>query len=785
MKRSRPDYAVPPSAKTVNAALVAARGSAPLLLIAREHVSTFNTVNAATLLQRLARCDAADIAALDGEALDVVSRASLAALSTSRADENARTLTSIIFGAATLHLGGVVRALVERLGPRGLAAADAGVVSTLCWALGTLQQKYARGEDAGLALDAPLLLTLVCRVTAVAPSFSVREASQAAWGLSRAKIIAPLALAAIARAVAGTSAGDCPPQAMSTLAWAFAKAGAAGGGDSPRLFEWLERVAARSLRVFNPQDLGNLAWAFSRQDGGILARPTLLAEFAAVLTPARVATLPVSVVTNLMQALSTDAAAAARAVAAAPLAALGARAIESLLSADDCAPDDVGLIASAIARGVIQPRGADAASRALSCAAKQCGGDMSWRSVAFLDVAMRRLGEMPRGAARRALQARSLAVVDELARECDAAAASLSAHLLSLVPRPWPVPGDRRATVLLVGDDIDGRVGRALEEDGYSISRWRRFACDRSGGCSGDEAAPWPRFEGGHCDLAVLRYPGGADAFTFALAAIGNHLSSGASLIVHGTAAEGAVSASAVKSPYFSPSATPSTGLAGAVVWTLTRTPTPSGAALEAFASRVAVPALSPSWVTYPGLFAGGGLDVMTSALLSEIPALPPSARVLDFACGSGALAAALLAREPTLRVVLLDADAVALAAARENVQSARRVVCADGWPESSARVLGARKGFDVVVSNPPVHRGVPDDLRVLFQLVSGAAERLRAGGSLYLVTQAHVPVGPLCRGVRTQDGTRAWTGIDARIVDGGRFVVWRLVKRGETHDLR
>ena len=492
-----------------------------------------------------------------------------------------------------------------------------------------------------------------------------------------------------------------------------------------------------------------------------------------MLTSSRVSTLPVSVVANLIQALSSDSVSAVRTIAAAPLAALGARAVD-LLSSGDCAPDDVGLIASAIARGVVQPNDAVAASRALSHSARQCGEEMSWRSIAFLDIATRRLGKALRGAARRALQSRSLAIVDELARESDAVALSLSMHLLGLSPRPWP-SGDRKSTVLLIGDDIDCRIGRALEGDGYSIAHhWRRFACDRGGSCA-NEAAPWPCIEGsGPFALSVLRYPGGTDAFSFALAAIATHLKGGATLIVYGAAAEGAVSASSVTSPFFSPSGAASTGLAGAVIWALIRTATPCDSAFEAFASRAPVPALSPSWITYPGLFAGGGLDVMTGALLVEIPALAPSARVLDFACGSGALAAALLAREPTLRVVLLDADAVALAAARENVRGAQRFVCADGWPASS-RALGARKGFDVIVSNPPVHRGVPDDLRVLYELVSGAASRLRDGGSLYLVTQAHVPVGPLSTGVRAQDGTRARTTIHANIVDGGRFVVWHL----------
>ena len=37
-------------------------------------------------------------------------------------------------------------------------------------------------------------------------------------------------------------------------------------------------------------------------------------------------------------------------------------------------------------------------------------------------------------------------------------------------------------------------------------------------------------------------------------------------------------------------------------------------------------------WRTYPGLFAGGGLDVMTTALLRALPAPPVGGAVLDAA---------------------------------------------------------------------------------------------------------------------------------------------------------
>ena len=51
-----------------------------------------------------------------------------------------------------------------------------------------------------------------------------------------------------------------------------------------------------------------------------------------------------------------------------------------------------------------------------------------------------------------------------------------------------------------------------------------------------------------------------------------------------------------------------------------------------------------PIGATYPGLFAGGPVDVMTTALPAALPRPPPGARILDACCGSGTIGAALLA---------------------------------------------------------------------------------------------------------------------------------------------
>ena len=125
----------------------------------------------------------------------------------------------------------------------------------------------------------------------------------------------------------------------------------------------------------------------------------------------------------------------------------------------------------------------------------------------------------------------------------------------------------------------------------------------------------------------------------------------------------------------------------------------------------------------------------------------------------------------------------MALEAARHNLGDAATTTLSDGWAK-----VDDGDYFDWIVSNPPLHRGSVHDFTVCLELIDGATRHLTPGGSLWIVTQNHVPLGPLLQGgvggngaveVRATDGAGAGVGWAqaVEVVSDGRFAVWRAVK--------
>lgn len=155
---------------------------------------------------------------------------------------------------------------------------------------------------------------------------------------------------------------------------------------------------------------------------------------------------------------------------------------------------------------------------------------------------------------------------------------------------------------------------------------------------------------------------------------------------------------------------------------------------------------------------------------LPHPPTTPTAGVAIDFGSGSGIIATWLAVRG--FAVTAIDVSQHALHSTRLTAAANRVSVGtrrADGFgrtPPSSA---------DLIVSNPPFHRGAAKDSSTSLDMIRHAGEVLRPGGELWIVFNSHLPYLPALRrhvGVTT---------IEAR---DRTYIVTRSLKQPESPEL-
>ena len=283
---------------------------------------------------------------------------------------------------------------------------------------------------------------------------------------------------------------------------------------------------------------------------------------------------------------------------------------------------------------------------------------------------------------------------------------------------------------ILAAHDHTGRIARELASRGCLVSEWWRVQGPNRPACA------WP--SDGPFDAATVRLSKDKTAFEMALHAVISQVRIGGKLWVYGANDEGIKSASKRIATLCPDVRTIQTQrhcrVLEATVESIPPTLKPS---LSDWEQTVTLdfPTGAIEQRSYPGVFAKGKLDSGSALLLGAIPKPQPSTAVLDYACGSGVIAMGLLSVEPLLDITLLDADAVAMEAAKHNVPRAKAVL------GDSLANLRAEDTFDLIVANPPYHAGKGRSDAVVQALIAQAPRHLTDGGALWMVLQKQVDV--------------------------------------------
>jgi 16S rRNA (guanine1207-N2)-methyltransferase len=637
---------------------------------------------------------------------------------------DARGVVTVLHAHATVDLrltGGLGVAALDRLevvAPE-LSGQD---VANCWWALAKLKL----GRDGGYVT--PLRIQTAAQATKLKP----QELSMTLWALATLGTPTEPALLEVLAEATAVALPRCAPQGVANTVWAWAKI----GGAPADLVDAMGAAVRNTVPDFTEQGLSASLWSCAK-----LGCPKkLVLDVLEARGVGVVATMNPLELTNLVWAL-----AAVGVTRKEVLRAVGERAAALGDTTDWQLIGHLQHLDRATA-GKLAKVGPDAAAR-------PGGSEVSFRKF---------------------LRKRGRATVSAASAECAATRATALDSALSTV-QPWATPdfcsSHGNNHVLLANID-SAMVEAALTAKSLEWTMWSRTSTRGGDGRDAQLGRPWPTRcpDVGECIARLSHFRAATDMMLGAIAA---QLVEGGGLWLVGTAAEGIHAARQPLQRLFAHVATvPDTQDSGLVVLRATGFfPPHKPSTLDAWCTKTTVQLCDESvpWVTYPGLFANGELDVMTSALLSALPLAPAKASVLDVCCGSGTIAAALLLRNPTITVQLLDNDSVACKAAKKNVKGADKVHLASGLTELHSKLSTGESGalFDWIVSNPPVHDGLDSDFAVLDELVRLGPECLAPGGSLFFVTQTYIPVESL---------STKHVKLDAVWTDG-RFTVWCHVK--------
>ena len=151
-------------------------------------------------------------------------------------------------------------------------------------------------------------------------------------------------------------------------------------------------------------------------------------------------------------------------------------------------------------------------------------------------------------------------------------------------------------------------------------------------------------------------------------------------------------------------------------------------------------------FLSKPGVFGWNKIDQGSALLVEQLPELLAKTQpqsLLDLGCGYGYLALLAQRLHHFERILTIDNNAAALLACRANFE-AQGISQAEVIADDCA--AGIHESFDLILCNPPFHRGFEHDKQLTGKFLAAAARLLKSKGQTLFVVNRFIALERLAR---------------------------------------
>lgn len=142
--------------------------------------------------------------------------------------------------------------------------------------------------------------------------------------------------------------------------------------------------------------------------------------------------------------------------------------------------------------------------------------------------------------------------------------------------------------------------------------------------------------------------------------------------------------------------------------------------------------------VGLPGCYGAKALDQGARVFIKHFDMIDVSGSILDMGCGNGILSIALLKRNPSAQLCLVDEHSQAIASAKLNIQHYFPAAHVDFYHSNGMNQLAEHK-FNTILCNPPFHQENTVTEAISQKLFTDLADSLESKGVCWIIANRHL----------------------------------------------